>query len=173
MTDQLSTTKLRRKEEILMASSKMGNGVFENMRKLRIRGWWQLFEYRDTWGEIISIPDSLQLFWPLSVAPCTQRKKSLLAEVYGIFLVVRQMPGDLYTPPSIIWSSPLSLAVRCDWRDTRGNWPLARNPNRIWWHRHTSIKLFSYQDNNYNNGGGIFVIFAHPASWGIWVFYNL
>ena len=29
-----------------------------------------------------------------------------------------------------------------DWCDTRGKWPLARNPNRSWWHRHTSPKLF-------------------------------
>jgi hypothetical protein len=28
-----------------------------------------------------------------------------------------------------------------DWRDTQGKWPLARNPDRSWWHRHTSLKL--------------------------------
>ena len=27
-------------------------------------------------------------------------------------------------------------------RDTRGKWPFSRNPNRSWWHRHTSLKLF-------------------------------
>ena len=26
--------------------------------------------------------------------------------------------------------------------DTRGKWTLARNPDRIWWHCHTSLKLF-------------------------------
>ena len=26
--------------------------------------------------------------------------------------------------------------------DTRGKWHLARNPDRSWWHRHTSLKLF-------------------------------
>ena len=31
---------------------------------------------------------------------------------------------------------------RSDWRDTRGKWPLARNPDRSWWHRHTSLWLF-------------------------------
>jgi hypothetical protein len=36
----------------------------------------------------------------------------------------------------------LSLADRRDWRDTRGKWPLARNPVRSWWHCHTSLKLF-------------------------------
>ena len=35
----------------------------------------------------------------------------------------------------IISLSPLSLADRCDWSDTRGKWPLARNPDR-------SVKLF-------------------------------
>ena len=25
-----------------------------------------------------------------------------------------------------------------DWRDTRGKWPLPRNPDRSWWHRHTN-----------------------------------
>ena len=36
----------------------------------------------------------------------------------------------------------LSLTDRHDWRDTQGKWPLARNPDRSWWHRHTSLKLF-------------------------------
>ena len=36
----------------------------------------------------------------------------------------------------------LSLADRCDWRDTRGKWPLAKNPDRRWWHRLTSIMIF-------------------------------
>ena len=51
------------------------------------------------------------------------------------------MPEDLYTAPGII-SSPLSLADRHDWRDSRGKWPLARNPDRGWCHHHTSLKLF-------------------------------
>ena len=29
-----------------------------------------------------------------------------------------------------------------DWRDTRSKWPLARNPDRSWWHHHTGLKLF-------------------------------
>ena len=48
------------------------------------------------------------------------------------------MPGDLCTVPSIISLSPLSLADR---RDTWGKWPLARNPDRSWWHHHTTLKL--------------------------------
>ena len=47
------------------------------------------------------------------------------------------MPGDLCTAPRIISLSPLSLATY-----SRGKWPLVRNPDRSWWHRHTSLKLF-------------------------------
>ena len=32
-----------------------------------------------------------------------------------------------------------------DWRDTRGKWPLARNLDRSWWHRHTNWKFFWLQ----------------------------
>ena len=35
----------------------------------------------------------------------------------------------------------LSLADRCDWRDTRGIWHVARNPDKSWWHRQTSLKF--------------------------------
>ena len=33
------------------------------------------------------------------------------------------------------------MSIKHDWRDNRGKWPLARNPDRSWWYRHTSIKL--------------------------------
>ena len=39
----------------------------------------------------------------------------------------------------------ISLADRCDWRDTRGKWPLATNPDRGWWHRLTSLKHFLWK----------------------------
>jgi hypothetical protein len=39
----------------------------------------------------------------------------------------------------------LIISDRPEWRDTRGKWPLARNPERSWWHRHTSLKLFWLQ----------------------------
>ena len=35
----------------------------------------------------------------------------------------------------------ISLSDRRDWHDTQDKWPLARNLDRSWWHRHTSIKL--------------------------------
>ena len=47
--------------------------------------------------------------------------------------------GDLCTTPGIIPLSPLSLA------DKRDNRPLASNTDKGWWHRHTSLKLFSPQ----------------------------
>jgi hypothetical protein len=46
---------------------------------------------------------------------------------------VRQMPGDPCTAPRIISLLSLSLVT-----DTRGKWPLARNPDRSWWHRQTN-----------------------------------
>ena len=36
----------------------------------------------------------------------------------------------------------LIISDRRDWRDTRGNWPLTKNPNRSWWHRYISLKIF-------------------------------
>ena len=36
----------------------------------------------------------------------------------------------------------LIISDRRDWRDTRGKWPLARNPDRSWWHRHTNWTFF-------------------------------
>ena len=51
------------------------------------------------------------------------------------------MPGDLCIAPGFTSLSFLS-SDRCDWRDTRGKWLLARNPDRSWWHHHTSTKLF-------------------------------
>ena len=60
------------------------------------------------------------------------------------------MVGDLkgnylFTILCITPLSPLSLANRHDWRDTRGKWPLARNTDRSWWHRHISLKFFWLQ----------------------------
>ena len=44
--------------------------------------------------------------------------------------------------PRLHFSSPLSLADRHDWRDTREKWPLAKNSDGSWWHNHTSINIF-------------------------------
>ena len=56
-------------------------------------------------------------------------------------LAVRYIPRDLCTAPGVALLSPLSSADR---RDTQGNLPLASNPERNWWHRHTSIKLYLF-----------------------------
>ena len=34
------------------------------------------------------------------------------------------------------------ILIISDRRNTRGKWPLARNPDRSWWHCHTSLRLF-------------------------------
>ena len=39
----------------------------------------------------------------------------------------------------------LIISDQHDWRDTRDKWPLAGNPDRSWWHRHTSLKLLCPQ----------------------------
>ena len=46
---------------------------------------------------------------------------------------------NLSTALGIISLSNLSLTDRCD---TRGKWPLARNPDRSWWYCHTCLQLF-------------------------------
>ena len=56
--------------------------------------------------------------------------------------VVKQISGNLYRAPGIILLSPLPLADRRDWCDTRGNWSLPRNPVKSWWHRHITLMLF-------------------------------
>ena len=52
------------------------------------------------------------------------------------------MPADLCTVPGILSISPLLLAKILDLPDTRGKWPSTRNPDRSWWHRYTTLKLF-------------------------------
>ena len=81
------------------------------------------------------------LIWGMT---CLQPSSDgLLAEGFPDFSsAVRQTPEDLCTASSIISLPPLSLAEKHDWRDTRGKWPLARNPEKSWWHRYISIRLF-------------------------------
>ena len=46
----------------------------------------------------------------------------------------------------------LIISDRRDWRDTQGKWPLARNPGRSWWHRHTNWKfLLASAHSSMNN----------------------
>ena len=59
----------------------------------------------------------------------------LLAEIFLGQEICAQPPGDHFIITLII-------SDRHDWRDTRGKWSRARNPDRSWWHCHTSLKLF-------------------------------
>ena len=58
----------------------------------------------------------------------------------GVSSTVRQMPEDLCAAPRSILFSHLSLAT-----DVTGKWPLARNPDRRWWHCHIRLKLLWLQ----------------------------
>ena len=50
--------------------------------------------------------------------------------------IYAQSPESFHYHPIII------ISDRRDWRDTRGKLPLARNPDRSWWHRHINWKFF-------------------------------
>ena len=64
-------------------------------------------------------------FWPLPMAPWTTAHA--WRSVHS--------PQDHFIITLII-------SDRSDGRDTRGKWPLARNPDRSWWHRHTTESFF-------------------------------
>ena len=56
----------------------------------------------------------------------------------GFSSAVRQMPGDVHDP----WDHFTITLIINNWCDTQDKWPLARNPDRSWWHCHTSLKVF-------------------------------
>ena len=60
---------------------------------------------------------------------------------YGMFHSL----GYLWTASSFIPLSPFSLADKLDWCNTCGKWSLTKNPDRNWWHCHSSIKNFWLQ----------------------------
>ena len=64
---------------------------------------------------------------------------SLLVEV---FLSCKANARRSVHSPQDHFIITLIISDRRDWRDTRGKWHLARNPDRDWWHRHTNLKLF-------------------------------
>ena len=47
------------------------------------------------------------------------------------------MSRDLWTVPGFTLLSTLPLTERRECYDSRGKWPLVKNPDRSWWHRHT------------------------------------
>ena len=50
--------------------------------------------------------------------------------------------------------------TRSDWRDTRGKWPFARNPEKSWWHRHTSLKRFWPQPSWLHGQHGLYELIS-------------
>ena len=64
--------------------------------------------------------------------------RRLLAEV---FLSCKANARRSMHSPRYHFIITLSLPDRRDWRDSRGKWHLARNPDRSWWQRHISLKL--------------------------------
>ena len=66
----------------------------------------------------------------------------LLAEIFQVSLSCKANARRLVHSPRYNFIIPLSLVDRRDWHNIWGKWLLARNPDRSWWHRHTSLKLF-------------------------------
>ena len=101
-----------------------------------------------SWRAVRSYRPHLELWDPIwgddwSHSPFIRRSPSW--GCLGFSSAVRQIPGDLRTAPRII----------SDWRDcrnSRGMWSLARNPDRSWWHRQTSLKLFGRRYNFFPRG---------------------
>ena len=123
--------------------------------------WWNSFPS-------FSLPDvpcdRTDLIWrkgtPFEVMTgCTAPSSdNLLAEVFLSCKVnIRSVHGPQYH-----FTILLIISDRCDWRDTQSKWTLTRNPDRNWWHRHTSLKLswpqpMALWDNKQEVIGEIFV----------------
>ena len=91
-------------------------------------------------------PSTSAGFEPASMLPfeamtgCTAPSShGLLAEVSRVFLGCKVNARRSVHSPQYHF---IITFIISDWRDTRGKWPLARNPDRSWWHRHTNWKFF-------------------------------
>ena len=60
----------------------------------------------------------------------------------GVFLSYKANARRSVHSPQDHFIINLIISDRRDWRNTRGMWSLARNPDRSWWHRHACVKLF-------------------------------
>ena len=69
----------------------------------------------------------------------------LLAEVFRGFLSRNSNARRSVHRPWDHYIITLIISNRRDWCDTRGKWPLARNQDRSWCHRHTGAKPFLSQ----------------------------
>ena len=57
-----------------------------------------------------------------------------LAEIFGIFLSHTANARRFVHSPRDHFIITLIIKDRRDWCDTPGKWPLARNPEKNWWH---------------------------------------
>ena len=85
--------------------------------------------------------DHLSFFPWRSVRSYRPHLDGLLAEDFGIFFSCNANARRSVHSPRDHFIINLIIGDRCGWRDTRGKWPLARNPERSWWHRHTNCKF--------------------------------
>ena len=60
---------------------------------------------------------------------------------FGVFLIFKVNARRSVHSPQDHIIIILIISNRGDWRKTLGKVPLAWNPDRSWWHRHTSLKL--------------------------------
>ena len=110
-----------------------------------------VWNFLKKWILSFSLPDVLcdptDLIWrkgtPFKVMTGRTAPSSdgLLADFSVIFLGWKANARRSVHSPQDHFIITLIISDRCDWRDTRGKWPLASNPNRSSWHRHTSLKL--------------------------------
>ena len=100
-------------------------------------------------------PDCLSIFYLFGNNKYTHKNRERAKEGRGVFRGIKlegnkELPiTDITAGPEIyivIDNSPhdhlITTLIISGRRDTRGKWPLARNPDSTWWHRHTSLKLF-------------------------------
>ena len=66
---------------------------------------------------------------------------SLNRQFSNVFLSCKAKIRNSVHSPGIISLSPLSLANRRDWSDTRVKWSLAKAEGPNWWHLYNSLNL--------------------------------
>ena len=94
-----------------------------------VRSYWSHLEERDPiWGDD----------WSHSLF--IRRSPSWVFS--GVFLGCKANARRSVPSPQDHFIITLAISDQRNWRHTRGKWPLARNPDRSWWHRHTNWKFF-------------------------------
>ena len=92
------------------------------------------------------ITPSSPLFFPFLLPPwgamwsqrCHLRRwQSSLTLRFCVFV----LSLEVYARRSV-QSTPFHLIITSVWHDTREKWLMARNPDKSWCHRHTSLKIF-------------------------------